>query len=111
LVTTVNDGLLGKRRISITNYGTISSRVVESIYPGKEYPVTGRVSGIKVIVGLHIINDKEVGCRETPEWACPRAICIDIIGFINTPVVCSIPFKWSGVIALGTKIPAAFKLK
>ena len=104
----MNDCLLGKWWIRVTDDRTVYSWIVESVHPGQIYPVGSRFTFIKVIIALHIVQDKEAGCGKAPEWACPRAVGIGVIGLINTPVVSGIPLKLSGLIDLGTKVAAAF---
>ena len=95
----------------MTNDRAIYGWVVVSIYPGKIYSVAARFTFINIIVRLEIVNNKEVGCSEAPERACPRAVCACVICLINTPVVGSIPLKLSGFEAFGAKVSAAFKLQ
>ncbi len=76
-----------------------------SIYPRTEYLV-----GQIVVVVLNVVYHNEVGRRKAPEAACPWTVGIDVIGLVNTPVVSSIPGEFSGVIALGAKVPGTFIL-
>ncbi len=99
--------MLGKRRILITNKRTVC-RVVISVYPHVKYPVALGVIRVKVIVGLKIVHDKEVGRRKAPDRAYPRTVRVGTIDLINSPIVSGIPLKLSRIIALGTKVAATF---
>ncbi len=90
--------MLGKRRSVITNKRTVC-RVVVSVYPGVKYPVAIGLGGFKVIVRFKIVHDKEVGGGKAPDRACPRTVGVDVIDFIDTPVVGGVPREFSGVIA------------
>ena len=70
------------------------SNIAKPIFPCPPYLV------LVGIVDLEIVYDKVVTRRKAPDVACPWAIGIDGIDFIDPPEVRSIQCKLAGVIAL-----------
>ena len=68
--------------------------IAKPIFPSPPYLV------FAVIVGLKVVHYKVIADRETPDFTNPWAIRIEVIDFINTPVVSRFQFKNSGIIAL-----------
>jgi hypothetical protein len=46
----MDDSLLGKWRIGLTDYRTVNGRIIKSVQPNIKYPVARRVSRVEVIV-------------------------------------------------------------
>ena len=111
----MNDSLFGVRRSIFIAHGRAGSvtgisrfiimrGIAKPIFPRPPYLVVANV------VVLKIIYDKEICWRKAPDRAYPRTVGIGVIDLVNTPIVSAVPLKHSGVIALGTKVPAAFVL-
>jgi len=94
----------------MTNESPVYIRVVVAVYPRVKDVVALGLSRIKVIVALHIVHNKEVGCSEAPEDARPRTVGVGTIDLINPPIVGYTQFEFSRVIGLSTKASRAFIL-
>ncbi|MBA7656701.1 hypothetical protein ES703_64628 [subsurface metagenome] len=90
----MNDNLLAKRRIFITNDRTVC-RVVVTVYPRIIYPDVIEI-GAKVNVALEIVHDMIVDCRKAPDIPFPRTIRLGIINFIDPPIIGLTEFEKAG---------------
>jgi len=95
----------------MTDDRTVYCGIIETVYPGIKYPVAPGLIGINVIVALHIVHYKEVGCRKAPQAACPGTVGMCFIDLIDSPVVRSKPLELTGIITFRVKLPGAFVLR
>ena len=96
ILAAMYDRLLSKGIVVVAHLRAVS-RVIVPTYPRQEYPVALGYTRAKVIVGLEIVHDKIIGCREAPEFTFQRGV-LGLVHLIDPPEVSLAQVERPGIV-------------
>jgi hypothetical protein len=97
----VNDGLLGKRRVQVSDRRS-ADVVGEVVEPGLVDTLS-----LVVRVGLEVVDHEKVSRGEAPDRTGPRAGRLGAVQLIDAPVISLVPLQLAGIEGRGAGVLAA----